>query len=163
MDPTLHGNESAGSRSEEQMDEARKARRRLLKLGAASAPLVLTFRPSSAWANSAGCLLQHGNLPIPGRIIKVDTYWRPIPDYYGSGYGYTTYDNGSNSGYSDSGYNSGYSYDQSQYRRRVTYKTIRIRQRVGHVADADMRHSKLRALVYNDNMGMSCLNSITTF
>ena len=56
MEPTSHGNKHAGSEGETQMDDARKARRRMLKLGAATAPLVLTFKPSSAWANSAGCV-----------------------------------------------------------------------------------------------------------
>lgn len=47
-------------------DASRIARRRLLKVGAYAAPLVLTFKSGAAWAISGGCKLQSGTQPIPG-------------------------------------------------------------------------------------------------
>lgn len=53
----------------------RLARRNLLKLGALAAPLVLTFKSSSAWALSGGCKLVTGTQPIPG------TFTVSVPPY----------------------------------------------------------------------------------
>lgn len=156
MDPTLHGKKTAGSEDGGQMDEARKARRRLLKLGAASAPLVLTFRPSSAWANSGGCILHGGNKYIPGEITKVNRYFQPVVNYnsgiqYYQYYGQWWY----------RAYNRWYREDEGPYANR-RYKKIYVNKSAGEPVTADnISHSRLRALVYNDNMGLSCLSSIT--
>ena len=54
------------------------ARRNLLKLGALAAPLVMTFKSSSAWALSGGCKLVDGTQPIPGTFVV------PVPPYTAS-------------------------------------------------------------------------------
>lgn len=56
----------------------RLARRKLLKIGALAAPLVMTFRSSSAWALSGGCKLVDGTKPIPGTFVV------PVPPYTSS-------------------------------------------------------------------------------
>lgn len=107
------------------LDAKRELRRNLLKTGAVGAPLVLTFKSSSAWAVSAGCLVQNGDLPIPGEIIAVDENFEPIPD--------------GNDG----------------------YQTIFISESVNDIADGSLDRDRLRALVYNTNIGITCLQSIT--
>ncbi len=113
------------STSANDLHDKREMRRNLLKAGAVAAPLILTFRSSSAWAISAGCLIQQGNLPIPGEITAVDENFQPISD--------------GNNG----------------------YQTINITQSVNEVADGSVDRDSLRALVYNTNIGMTCLQSIT--
>jgi len=105
-------------------EQDRTTRRNLLKAGAVGAPLILTFRSTSAWAVSAGCLIQPGDQPIPGSIIAVDENFQPIPDGEG-------------------------------------YETIFITQDVNDIADGAIDRDRLRALVYNNNIGITCLQSIT--
>jgi len=105
-------------------EQDRTTRRNLLKAGAVGAPLILTFRSTSAWAVSAGCLIQPGDQPIPGSITAVDENFQPIPD--GDG-----------------------------------YETIFITQDVNDIADGSVDRDRLRALVYNNNIGITCLQSIT--
>lgn len=106
-------------------EQDRATRRNLLKAGAVGAPLILTFRSTSAWAVSAGCLIQPGDQQVPGSITAVDENFQPIPD--------------GNDG----------------------YETIFITQDVNDVADGTVDRDRLRALVYNNNIGMTCLQSIT--
>lgn len=162
MDPTLNGNENAGSEDKAQMDEARRARRRLLKLGAASAPLVLTFKPSSAWAVSAGCILHEGKRETPGKIYKVDGYLRRMVRHdngisYKFRYGRWMYWFNGNRRWGR-GY---YDLNKGPYRNRRHYQEIYMNKGPGSVVQAgNVNHTKLRALVYNDNVGWSCVSSI---
>lgn len=162
MDPTLHGNENAGSEGESQVDEARMARRRLLKLGAATAPLVLTFKPSSAWAVSAGCILHHGQRETPGDLYKVDNNMqRMVRDDNGIYYRFTRgrwkywYQGGK-------GWQRGYyELTKGPYRNRRHYQEIYVNEGPGNVVHSgNVSHQKLRSLVYNDNVGWSCVSSI---
>lgn len=120
---------------ETQVDQKRAARRKFLKAGAVSAPLVLTFRSTSAWALSAGCLVEVGDRTVPGQLIAVDENFEPIlkpgadPDEPGDD----------------------------------KYETIFVTQGVNDVADGNVDRDRLRALVYNNNIGISCLQSITDF
>ncbi|RMF08806.1 MAG: hypothetical protein D6763_09195 [Alphaproteobacteria bacterium] len=111
--------------SGEKLDRKRELRRSLLKAGAVGAPLALTFKSSSAWAVSAGCLIQNGDLAIPGEIVAVDENFQPIPN-------------------GDDG-----------------YQTIFVSQSPNDIADGKIDRDRLRALVYNNNIGMTCLQSIT--
>lgn len=154
MDPTLDGDNNAGSEGEAKMDEARKARRRLLKLGAATAPLVLTFKPSSAWATSAGCVLYQGKMETPGEIVKVDSYFRPFRNDNGIRYrkrqGQWFYK-----------FRGTWYHETKGPRANQRFKQIYVNKGPGDVVRAgNIDHNRLRALVYNDNMGFSCLSSI---
>lgn len=155
MDPTLDGKNNAGSEGDAKMDDARMARRRLLKLGAASAPLVLTFKPSSAWATSAGCVLYQGKMETPGKIVKVDGYFRPLRNYNGVHY----YRRNNGKWY--------YNHRRRRYHEsegpyaNQRFQRIYVNKGPGDVVRAgNINHNRLRALVYNDNMGFSCLSSI---
>lgn len=116
---------SAENGAEKGHEQDRTTRRNLLKAGAVGAPLILTFRSTSAWALSAGCLIQVGDEPIPGAITAVDENFQPIPDGDGG------------------------------------YETIFVTQNVNDLADAGVDRNRLRALVYNNNIGITCLQSIT--
>jgi hypothetical protein len=121
---------------EQAVDVARESRRRLLKAGAVGAPLILTFRSTSAWAVSAGCLIKNGDKPIPGYIPKVNEQGEPILKD-----GLTKPKEGKP--WSDS------------------YKSIYVSESVGDPATGQMEYDKLRALVYNNNIGETCLMSIS--
>ncbi|MDA5193618.1 hypothetical protein [Govanella unica] len=111
-------------------DAARILRRRLLVAGGIGAPLVLTFRSTSAWALSTGCIVgASGQLPIPGAIIAVDQSGAPIPNPNSSGPG-----------------------DQ--------YLLIQVAQSPGDAVTTTTDPNVLRALVYNNNIGITCLQSI---
>lgn len=114
-------------------DERRESRRRLLKAGAVGAPLILTFRSTSAWAVSAGCLVEPGTLDIPGPIIRVDENGNPIP--------------------------------AQNPTPEEPYETIFVTQdpfgsETDRIVDASVDPERLRALVYNQNIGQSCAMSI---
>lgn len=116
-------------------NDARETRRRLLKIGAVGAPLILTFRSTSAWAVSAGCLIQQGDLPIPGAIIKVDENFEPI-------------------------LKDGVDKPKQNDPWYENYQSIFISKGSGDVADGQLDSDSLRALVYNNNIGQTCLASI---
>lgn len=110
-----------------------EARRQILKAAAVGAPLILTFRASSAWAVSAGCLVEPGNLEIPGAIIRVDENGNPIP--------------------------------AQNPTPEEPYETIFVTQdpfgaASDRVVDATVDTDRLRALVYNQNIGETCVMSI---
>lgn len=120
-------------------DSKQRLRRRLLVTGAIAAPVILTFRSTSAWAVSAGCLVQNGTLPIPGAIIRVDENLVPIPKIGGA-----TGDEW---------------YEQ--------YEVIQVLQDPGgagnqRVVNGSTDIDRLRALVFNQNIGATCLQSIVT-
>lgn len=114
-------------------DQRREARRRLLKTGAVGAPLILTFRSTSAWAVSAGCLVEPGTLEIPGPIVLVDENGNPVP--------------------------------AQNPTPEQPYETIFVTQdpfgsETDRIVDASVDPQRLRALVYNQNIGESCAMSI---
>lgn len=109
------------------------ARRQILKAAAVGAPLILTFRASSAWAVSAGCLVEPGTLEIPGSIIRVDENGNPIP--------------------------------AQNPTPEQPYETIFVTQdpfgsAEDRIVDAGVDSDRLRALVYNQNIGETCVMSI---
>ena len=162
MDPTLHGNENAGSENEAQMDDARKARRRLLKLGAASAPLVLTFKPSSAWAVSAGCIMHEGKRETPGNLYKIDNRFRRMVRH-DNGLTYRFRKGRWKYWFNGNGqWRRGlYDLNRGPYRHWNHYQEIYMNKGPGSEVHAgNVNHQKLRALVYNDNVGWSCVSSI---
>lgn len=114
-------------------DQRRESRRRLLKAGAVGAPLILTFRSTSAWAVSAGCLVEPGTLDIPGAIPLVDENGNPVP--------------------------------AQNPTPEQPYETIYVTQDPfgegdDRIVDATDDPQRLRALVYNQNIGASCVMSI---
>lgn len=164
-----------------QSSEADRAlRRRILRAGLIGAPVVLTFRGTSAWAVSAGCLVKEGTHPIPGQIIRVDENFQPIPkpgvdvgqsnnnqncgnngNHYGNGgknkdKGNATCNGNGNGNNNNSNSNLAW-YDQ--------YETVFVTQdpfgaAADRVADRNTDINGLRALVYNGNIGITCLASI---
>lgn len=132
------GAKHAGTKGDS-AETAQLMRRRLLVAGAVGAPLVLTFRSTSAWAVSAGCIVKAGTHPIPGAIIRVDENFQPIPKIGGA---------------------TGPEWDQQ-------YELIMVSQDPSgsadmRIADGNTDIDRLRALVYNQNIGMTCLQSIQT-
>ena len=119
----------------EAANDAREARRRLLKVGAVGAPLILTFRSTSAWAVSAGCLIQQGDLPLPGAIVKVDENFEPL-------------------------LKEGVDKPKKNDPWYENYQSIFVSKGAGDVADGQLDSDSLRALVYNNNIGQTCLASI---
>lgn len=120
-------------------EQARLMRRRLLVAGAIGAPLVLTFRSTSAWAISAGCIVKTGTHPIPGSIVRVDENLQPIPKIGGP---------------------TGPEWYQQ-------YELITVTQdpngsAASRIADKTTDLDRLRALVFNQNIGITCLQSIQT-
>lgn len=116
-------------------EAARESRRRLLKAGVVGAPLILTFRSTSAWAVSSGCLIQNGDKPIPGRIKKVDANGNPI-------------------------LKDGLNKPKDNKPWYENYESVYISEDVGSPATAELDIDRLRALVYNNNIGQTCLTSI---
>lgn len=145
MDPNQENHVTPPQSQEE---TARQARRRLLKVGAVGAPLILTFRGTSAWAVSSGCIIGNGTKPIPGNITKVDTNMQPIPVQTT-----TTTTTTNTRGRPQPPQNS----------TPVEYQTIFISEKVGDPATASIDNERLRALVYNNNIGQTCLMSIAGF
>jgi len=117
-------------------DALRSSRRTLLKAGAVGAPLVLTFRSTSAWALSAGCLIEIGNMPIPGQIIAVDEEYKPLenPNWDGE--------------------------DEDTEFQKIYISRDPHGEGMEAVADGSLTQDELRAMVYNNNIGESCLVSI---
>lgn len=125
--------EGAGAAPSEREDRVRATRRNLLKAGAIGVPLVLTFRSTSAWAVSAGCRVEPGTLEIPGNIVRVDQDGNPIP--------------------------------AQNPTPQQPYETIFVTQDpfgtdTDRLVDATVDLDRLRALVYNQNIGASCVASI---
>lgn len=124
--------QSAAAAPEARTDDAR---RQILKAAAVGAPLILTFRASSAWAVSAGCLVEPGDREIPGAIIRVDEEGNPIP--------------------------------AQNPTPEEPYETIFVTQdpfgsAEDRVVDGSVDTDRLRALVYNNNIGETCVMSILT-
>lgn len=123
----------------EMTDSHARLRRRILIAGAVAGPAVMTFRSTSAWAVSAGCIIQTGDLPLPGAIIRVDPEGRPVPKIGGA---------------------TGEEWFEK-------YELIQISQDPSgsssqRVVDGSVDVERLQALVYNRNIGITCLLSITT-
>lgn len=114
-------------------DQRCEARRRLLKAGAVGAPLILTFRSTSAWAVSAGCLVEPGTLAIPGPIPLVDENGNPVP---------------AQNPIPDQPYETIY----------VTQDPFG--SETDRIVDSSVDPERLRSLVYNQNIGQSCAMSI---
>ncbi|MDA5193620.1 hypothetical protein [Govanella unica] len=166
----------------------RDMRRRLLRLGAVGAPVVLTFRSTSAWALSSGCLVKDGTLPIPGQLIRVDENFQPIPKAgitaagnngnsgncgnngnpngnNGNGKGKGNTNGNGNNGNNGSCGNNGNGPGSSELAWYDQYETVFVTQDPhgsagDRVADRNTDINGLRALVYNGNIGTTCLQSI---
>lgn len=165
-------------------DADRALRRRILRMGAVGAPVVLTFRGTSAWAVSAGCLVKEGMHPIPGQIIRVDENFQPIPKAGLAGMsesgmsepgvcgnnGYQYGNDGKNKDKGNAGCNndygnSGNTGNNSGLAWYEQYETVFVTQdpfgaAKDRVVDRTTDIDGLRALVYNGNIGMTCLASI---
>lgn len=123
----------SGNGAERAPEGTSEARRQILKAAAVGAPLILTFRASSAWAVSAGCLVEPGTLDIPGAIVRVDEDGNPIP--------------------------------AQNPTPEQPYETIFVTQdpfgsAEDRIVDASTDTDRLRALVYNQNIGDTCVMSI---
>lgn len=137
--PTMDHNPTEREQAATAAEQARLMRRRLLVAGAVGAPLVLTFRSTSAWAISAGCIVKTGTHPIPGSIVRVDENLQPIPKIGGA---------------------TGPEWYQQ-------YELITVTQdpngsAASRIADKTTDLDRLRALVFNQNIGITCLQSIQT-
>ncbi len=138
--------------NETEMDQKRLQRRNLLKAGAIAAPVVMTFRASSAWAVSAGCLVQEGGRPLDTNVLPTPrSLSQPlIQATSADGRVFTPVERTDIPP----------DVDKNTLPPEQRYQMIIVTQTPGTAVTSSSNSQELAALVYNGNIGTSCYASI---